>query len=284
VQTSAPPVVQAMQPAPVQAPVMQAPVVPMAAPMTPQMAAPIVPQPARSSGWGKVLLGVGAIFLVIALVAVGATVYGYYWVKHKVASYASAITNGTTGDMKVVASGDSCRLLSTADLQQVLGVPIQKSAEIVEGSDPGCAYYADQTSVGKLQKLATEQARKQAAEVKKKPGPNGDNPLALLKETDQMDGLVKSFGLSNPDANGKVFSFTIQRDFGSSAWSGMHVVEAAIPGSQDVNGVGDHAMIGSFGHAFYLLKGDAMVRMDTTLVPDARTRGALIGKKIVGRL
>jgi len=43
-------------------------------------------------------------------------------------------------------------------------------------------------------------------------------------------------------------------------------------------------MIGSFGHAFYLMKGDAMIYMETTWVPDARARGAEIGKKIVGNL
>lgn len=265
-------------------PPIQAATVPQPVPVMPQMGVPIVPQPAKSSGWGKILLFVGAIFLVIALVAVGATVYGYYWVKHKVTSYASAITNGTTGDMKVVASGDSCRLLSTAELQQVLGVPIEKSAEIEEGSDPGCAYYTNSTAQARLQKAAVEQARRQAAEASKRPGPQGDNPLALLKETDQMEGIVKSLGLSNPDANGKVFSFVIQRNFGSSSWSGMRVVESAVPGFQDVNGVGDHAMIGSFGHAFYTVKGETMIHMDTTLVPDVRTRGTLIGKKILGRL
>ena len=51
----------------------------------------------------------------------------------------------------------------------------------------------------------------------------------------------------------------------------MRLVEAATPGFEEVSGVGDHAMIGSFGHAFYVMKGDAMVRLDTTLVPDART-------------
>ncbi len=32
-------------------------------------------------------------------------------------------------------------------------------------------------------------------------------------------------------------------------------------------------MIGAFGHAFYVMKGDTMIRLDTTLVPDARYVG-----------
>ena len=43
-------------------------------------------------------------------------------------------------------------------------------------------------------------------------------------------------------------------------------------------------MMGSFGHAFYVLKGDSMVHLELTYVPDARMRGAEIGKKIVSKL
>ena len=110
--------------APVQAPAPQ-----VAAPVPPPpvvQPAPIAPQ---SSGMGKILLWVGGILLVLFLAGVGATVYGYYWAKHKVTNYVSAVTGGSSGPTKVVQSGDSCRLLSTADLQRVLGVTIEKSAE-----------------------------------------------------------------------------------------------------------------------------------------------------------
>jgi hypothetical protein len=43
-------------------------------------------------------------------------------------------------------------------------------------------------------------------------------------------------------------------------------------------------MIGAFGHAFYVQKGDALITMSMMLVPDARMRGAELGKKIVGNL
>lgn len=272
-----------LQPVPMTTAPQSVPMSQQPAPAMPQMAVPITPQPAKSSGWAKLLLAVFVVFLVVAIGAIGVTVYGYYWAKHKITSFASAVTNGTSSEMKVVSSGDSCKLLSTADVQQALGVPIQKSAEIEEGSDPGCAYFTDDASLAKVQKVATEQARKQAAEASKRGQPQ-DNPLAMLKETDQIQGLVKNFGLQSPDANGKVFSFTIQRNFGSDSWSGMRLVESAVPGFHDVAGIGDHAMIGSFGHAFYFVKDETMVHMDTSLVPDVRTRGAVIAKKILGRL
>ena len=263
VQPAAPPVVAPVQPPPIVQPT------------------PITP---KSSGMGKILLWVGGILLVLFLGGVGATVYGYYWAKHKVTSYVSAVTGGSSGPVKVVASGDSCNLLSTADLQKVLGVIIEKSSEIMQGSDPGCAYYTNPAGVAQLHHLAVEHARKQSAEAAKKPGPKTDNPLELLKDANQMEGIVKSLSMTSPPPDGQIFTFTIARNFGPSSWSGMRVVESAVPGFADVSGVGDKAMMGSFGHAFYILKGDAMIHLDTTLVPEARVRGAEIGRKIVGRL
>jgi hypothetical protein len=64
----------------------------------------------------------------------------------------------------------------------------------------------------------------------------------------------------------------------------MRLTESAVPGFEEVSGVGDHAMIGAFGHAFYVLKGSAMIHLDTTWVPDARARGADLGRKIMGNL
>jgi hypothetical protein len=257
----------------------------------PQVAAPVPPppivQPApitpQSSGMGKILLWVGGILLVLFLTGVGATVYGYYWAKHKITSVVSHVTGGSS-PTKVVNSGDSCRLLSSADLQRVLGVTIEKSAEIMQGSDPGCAYYTNPAGVTQLQRLAAEHASKQSAQASKRTGPKGDNPLALLKDANQMEGIVKSLSMTSPPPDGQIFTFTIERNFGPDSWSGMRIMESAVPGFEEVAGVGDKAMMGSFGHAFYILKGDVMIHLDTTLVPDARVRGAEIGKKITSHL
>jgi hypothetical protein len=267
------------------------PIAPSAPPPV-QAAAPVAPQPAgqpagaaaKGSGLGKALAIVGGVLLLLFVMGVGAAVYGVYWVKHKVTAYTSAVTGGSSESIKVVAKGDSCRLLSTAELQQVLGVTVEKSAEIVEDSAPGCAYYTNPQAFAQLQRLAAEQARRQVDEVNKRPGPKDDNLGALLKDANQLEGVVKTLGLTQPSQDGRVFSFTVQRDFGPDKWSGMRLTESAVPGFEEVPGVGDHAMIGAFGHAFYLLKGDEMIYLEMTWVPDARTRGAEIGKKIMGKL
>jgi len=264
------------QPAPVQS--QPAPPAPVQSP--PSAQTPPTPTKPKASGCGKFLLIAGCILLLFAALAIAGIFYGVHWAKNKI----TAVTGGMTGNSQSqvkVEQGTSCTLLSREELQQVLGVTIEKSSEIMEGSDPGCAYYTNPEAFAQLQKMAVEQARKQSEEAAKHPAPKTDNPLELLKDPNQMEGTVKSLGLTEPDKEGKVFSFTVQRNFGSSNWSAIRATMSVIPGFEDVPDVGDHAMMGSFGHAFYVLKGDNMIHLDTTYVPDARTRGADIGRKIV---
>ncbi|HSK44427.1 MAG TPA: hypothetical protein VLA83_11135, partial [Candidatus Binatia bacterium] len=112
----------------------------------------------------------------------------------------------------------------------------------------------------------------------------GDNPLELLKHTQEMEGIVKGFGLSAPDPSGRVFSFSVNNKFGSENWGPLRTTLSVVPGFDEVNGVGDHAMIGSFGHAFYVLKGDSVFKLDTMYLPEARSRGSEIANKIISHM
>lgn len=283
----APAPVVAQTPVQPQAPVAPAAFQPVAVPAAPASvpaAGPPVAVAAKGSGLGKILLIVGGVLLLLFVMAAGAAVYGVYWVKHKVSNYATAVKGGSSEQVRVVASGNSCKLLSTADLQQVLGVAVEKSAEIMEGDQPGCAYFTNQQAFSQLQRQAMAQAKRQAGEVNSRPGPKPDSLPELMKNANNLEGVVKGLAMTQPVQDGKVFSFTVQRGTDSDAWAGMRLVQSAIPGYEEVPGVGDHAMIGAFGHAFFVQKGDVILTLTMTWVPDARTRGVEIGKKIVGNL
>ena len=248
--------------------------------------APVVAPPvaSTSSGLGKVLLWVGGILLLLVVIGTAAAMYGVYWVKHKVAAYSSAVTGNSGATMKVVQHGKSCQLLSTAELQQFLGVTVEKSEEIVENDTPGCAYYTSPGAFKELQKMAAEQARKQSDEVNSRPGPKRDNFAALLKNANEMEGMIKTLGLTQTPEDGKVFSFVVDTTHGQDRWSAERLIEKTVPGFEEIQGVGDHAMFGAFGHALYVLKGDTIIQLDTLWVPDAHTRGAQIANKIVSKL
>jgi hypothetical protein len=242
--------------------------------------------PPKSSGAGKALLIVGGIILVMVLGAFGAVLYGVHWVKGKVSSITGgAIGGGSLGSE--VSQGNMCKLLSTGELQQMIGVTVERSAEVMDNGEPGCAYFTNPAAFSQLQKLAVEQARRDSEKASQYPdvkNSKGDNPLELLKHTKEMEGIVKGFGLSAPDPSGRVFAFTVNRNFGSSNWGPLRTTLSVVPGFDEVNGVGDHAMIGSFGHAFYVLKGDSVFTLNTMYLPEARTRGSEIANKLISHL
>lgn len=239
------------------------------------------PAPART---GRVLAVVGVIVVSLVAIGIAGTIYGVHWVKSRIIANLGGASGGGSA-RQVGAAGAACGLLSQKDLQQVLGVPIEKSEGIMDGSEPGCAYYTNPAAFSQLQQAAVEQARRDAEEANKQnPNEKIDNPLQLLKHTDQLEGVVKAFGLSQPDNGGRVFSFTVQSNFEPQNWSPLHATLSVIPGFEDVSGVGDRAMIGTFGHIFYVLKGNNMVTLDLTHVPEAKTRGTELGRRIVSRL
>lgn len=242
-------------------------------------------QPPKSSGGGKALLIVGGIVLVLVLGAFGAVLYGVQWVRHKVSSMTGGAIGGSSSSE--VSQGNMCKLLSTGELQQMIGVTVERNAEIMDNGDPGCAYYTNPAAFSELQKRALEQAKRDSEKASQSPdvkNSKGDNPLELLKHTKEMEGIVKGFGLSAPDPSGKVFSFSVNRNFGSGNWTALRKTLSVVPGFDEVNGVGDHAMIGSFGHAFYVLKGDSVFKLDTMYLPEARLRGSEIANKLISHL
>ena len=269
-QQPAQPAAPAPQPTTVQAPA-----------SAPKSAQPSAPTPPKSSGGGKALLIVGGIVLLLVLSAFGAVLYGVHWVKHKV----SSITGGSFGSE--VSQGNMCKLLSPAELQQMIGVTVERSAEIMDNGDPGCAYYTNPAAFAELQKIAIAQAKRDSEKASQYPdvkNSKSDNPLELLKHTQEMEGIVKGLGLSAPDPNGKVFSFSVNRNAGSDSWAPLRATISIVPGFDEVNGVGDHAMIGSFGHAFYVLKSGSIFKLDTMYLPEARARGSEIANKIISHL
>jgi hypothetical protein len=242
--------------------------------------APAAPVIAAPSSKGVVIIV--TIVLVALLGAFAAMFYGVQWFRHKI----SGVAGGAFGQA-TVTQGNACKLLSPAELQQVLGVAVERSAETMEGRDPGCAYFTNPAAFAELQKIAVEQARVDSEKASKDPSisnSKSDNPLELLKHTQEMEGIVKSLGLTQADKDGRVFTFTVDSNFGSRNWGPLRTTLSVVPGFDDVSGVGDHAMIGSFGHAFYVLKGDSMFRLETVYVPQARTRGADIARKMFSHL
>jgi hypothetical protein len=251
----------------------------------PSQAVPVqpaaVPLPPASKGpsVAKILLIVFGVIALLAVLAIGGAIYTFRVIKHKVQE-ATGGAVGPTQQMNI-AHGNSCRLLSADQVKRVLGVDIVRTQEMVEDSNAGCAYYTNAEGFAHLQKVAADQAKRDSETASKEIDPNTKNPMDLMKHTKEMEGMIKSLGLTQPGEDGRVFAFTVQKHFGSENWSSMRTAMAMVPGFEEVPDVGDHAMVGTFGHTFLILKGNTMIRLETIYVPEARTRGAELGRQIV---
>jgi hypothetical protein len=254
-------------------PVQASPVQPAAAPLPPASKGPSV---------AKILFIALGIIALLVVIVVGGAIFGFMAIKHKVRE-ATGGTLGGTHQMNV-SHGDACRLLSADQVKAVLDVDIVRTQEMMEGSNAGCAYYTNADGFARLQKVAAAQAKRDSETASKEIDPNEKNPMELMKHTKEMEGMIKSLGLTQPGEEGRVFAFTIQKHFGSESWSSMRTAMAMVPGFEEVSDVGDQAMVGTFGHTFLILKGNNMIRLETIYVPETRTRGAELGRQIVAGL
>jgi len=239
----------------------------------------------KGGGIGKVLLVVAVIFGLFVVLGIGGAFYGLYWAKKKMATYSAAM-KGEHPEQVEVAHGNSCGLLPKTELQEVLGVTIEKTEEIEEGGNPGCAYFTNADGFAQLRKMAVEETKRESAHAQaaQKPGEKIDNPVELLKDTKDMEGMVKTLGMQEPAKDGQVFSFTVDRKAGADSWTAARATMAIVPGFAEVAGVGDHAMVGTFGHVFYAIQGNTSIQLTTIYVPDAQTRGADLARKIFAHL
>ena len=257
---------------------------PAASPVPLPQAVSAVPPATKSGGLGTIILVVVLIFAVVAVLGIGAALYGVYWAKKKVDTYSAAVRGGGNGEQVAVAHGNSCALLSTPELQKVLGVTIERSEEIEEENKPGCAYFTNAAGFVTLRNMAVEQSKRDSARAQKRPAAKTDNPLELLKDTKDLEGAIKALSMQLPGKDNQVFSFTVDRNADSGSWTAMKTTVSVVPGFEEVSGVGDHAMIGTFGHAFYVAKGNTIIYLSTLYVPDAQLRGAEIGRRILGHM
>ncbi|MEP7362852.1 MAG: hypothetical protein ABI972_06320 [Acidobacteriota bacterium] len=238
----------------------------------------------RGGGLMKLLLVVGGVVVLLGVLAFAGVTYGLYRAKKAVTGMIEGENRAPVSDTAAFR-GRACDLLTGPDVQGLLGVTIERTAAITENGENGCAYYTTAEAFAELQQKALAEAQVEAERAKKEdeasPPSNSDNPLELLKHTKELEGVVKTFALSKASDDGRVFSFTVNPRFGRSNWTALRLSMAVVPGFDELRGIGDRAMVGSFGHALYVLKGDNMVSLNLMYVPESRVKGSGLGSRIV---
>jgi hypothetical protein len=244
--------------------------------------------PAKSGGALKfVLIGL-ACLLLLGLMSAAGLYYAAGRVKSRLLSAAgmASVTEGIRS--AAVSKIDACSLLSKEELGQALGIPVERAEAVTDGGEPGCAFFASSEALQRLARESLSKVPEQAKAAEAKRQVKGDNPLANLNTPaiQGLEGIVKAFGAAGEaqQGGGKVFSFTVDPKFKADSWPLFQKTMSAIPGFEPLAGIGDHAMLGPFGHVMYVQKGGVKVTLDLTSVPDAHTKGADLARKILSRL
>src|SRR5262249_3739798 len=155
---------------------------------------------------GKVLLVVFGCFVLFGALATAGIYYAASRLKAKALQTISGATGVTLRDAGKprVAVKNVCAVLPKEDVEQVLGIQIEKTAEITDAGESGCAFFTSPEAFKKLTGDSLAQVRKEAeadavkaeagAAKPEKPGRGADNPLALLntESLKKLEGIVKT--------------------------------------------------------------------------------------------
>ena len=148
------------------------------------------PAAAKGSALGKFLLiGFGCSALLAVLASAG-MYYAINRLRTKALQRVSEYTGVTVGNaVKTTATcKNPCGLLPKEEVEQVLGIQIEKTAEVTETGEPGCAFFTAPEAFQQLAKdsLATVPAQVQAGAAKEtKSGRASDNPRAAQVDVEQ---------------------------------------------------------------------------------------------------
>lgn len=244
--------------------------------------APYAPSP-KSGGAGKFLLIVVAVLGLLGVMTVVGVAYGIHKVRGMIATWEGA-PGAAHSSPTLPFGGQACSLLTAEEAGQVLNITITRITATNDSGQAGCAYFTTADAFAQLQQRAEREARRETAEANHQPSSNPQTLPELLQHTKELEGVVKSLTLTQAAQNGRVFSFNVNPSFGSDNWTATRTAMKLVPGFEDVSGVGDRAMVGSFGHALYVLKGDTVVQLDLTFVPDSRTTGVQLARRIAAHL
>jgi hypothetical protein len=245
--------------------------------------APYAPPPPKSGGAGKFLLIVVAVLGLLGVMTVAGVAYGIHQVRGLLATWVGA-PGAAHSRPTLPFGGQACSLLSAEEAGQILNITITRITAINDGGRAGCAYFTTAAAFARLQQRAEQEARRETAEANQQPSSNPQTLPELLQHTKELEGVVKSLALSEAAQNGRVFSFNVDPSSGSANWNATRTAMKLVPGFEDISGVGDRAMVGSFGHALYVLKGSTIVQLDLTFVPDSRTTGVQLARRIAAHL
>lgn len=257
---------------------------------------------AGSSSATKIILIVVAVVVLLGATGVAGLVYVGYRAKQRIAELkqeygvtsetASSSSSSSTASARVFppSKGSGCPMLDGQAAAGILGVGVDRVEFTKDGPDGSewCRYW-----VG-----LAERQRLERAEIV-----SGINAVGKADEKNAAAGVEKLIGGvlgaaidAQGDNNNDDFAFSLQlwRNGGRSMWDKMDSaksdakaltgVDVAALTTQQLEGIGDRAMILPAGHSIMVLKGDTFFLLGFQQFVPGREKTAALARAVAGRM
>jgi len=235
----------------------------------PQWSAPPIPpqRPApqqRSTGLGKILLIALVVIGVILAGIVGAGYYAVHRVKQKVdqvrAEYA-ADDPAVTG-RAALGGRSACDLLGNAEFRRITGVAVAESVPTESGSELTCEYFSTPPK---------EPARRKPVRAEE------------IQNAQQALDAVQA-AMSQAASHAPVLRVTIHLGNAKAMMLGSRLATGVTTENSRIDNLGDEAYMDGTGTMLAVRKGKRGVMLTMPLLPNSRTTGPLIAKKILDQI
>jgi hypothetical protein len=173
---------------------------------------------------------------------------------------------------RAAATEDVCALLSSKEIEEIAGVPIERA----DKKPNGCDWYANAAA---QQQKGADTARGTLASLMK------EEPKSAQDGVKTMENLMK--GLGGAVAPTKpLFAVLVQRENADAAEAMLKTTVAVNGGSaggglEPIEGLGDRAFIGAMGAIFYVRKGNTLITLGSMTT---REQAIALARRILPRI
>lgn len=276
-----------------------------AGPVPPPLSAPIagpVSSPTSAAGTSAatkiILIVVGAVVL-LGCIGVAGLVYVGYRAKQKIAELKQeyAVTDGASGSSSSgsrvfsPSKGTGCQLLEGQEAAGILGVAVERVEFTPNGPDGSewCRYWV---SADERKRLARAEIASGISAVS-----NANDKTSTAAVEKLIGGALGAAIEASGDNHNDDFAFSIQlwRSGGKSQWEKIESAKSGVKdftgvdfgdltGTQQIEGVGDRAMVLPAGHSIMVLKGDTFFLLGFQQFVPGREKTTALARAVVGRV
>jgi hypothetical protein len=243
------------------------------------------------------LIIVGVLVLIGGII-VGGAVYIGYRAKQKIAELqqeygvmAETASSSTPGAESFPPSkGSGCPMLEGQEAAGILGVAVERVEFAANGPDDSewCRYWVNQAERQRLEKAEIASGINAVGNADTKSGMEGAEKV--------IGGVLSAVIEAAGDNKNEDFAFSLQvwRSGGQAMWAKMESAKADVKNAtgvdfaglaaQQVEGVGDRAMVLPGGHSIMVLKGDTFFLIGFQQFVPGREKTVALARAAAGRV